>query len=243
MTKPKPATQFPDTLANSAYAQIRHDILNGRFSPNEKLAIHQLRARYDIGASPLREALNRLTSERLVFAIGQRGFRVAAISLDDLRDITRMRILLESEALAESVRAGDDTWEASVVAAFHRLNKIEAARITNFVDWEARNAEFHETLLGACSSPRLLQLRAMMFDQHRRYRSLSSDIFTFSRDVAAEHKSIFDAALQRNASAACEAMSEHIRSTARNLEDHFARLEDVNRSDSSKARRRPNTHR
>ena len=71
-----PATtdDLPRTVAESTYQRLRQDILWGRFAPGSPLRSDELRSRYDVGISPLREALTRLTSERLVTSIGQRGF-------------------------------------------------------------------------------------------------------------------------------------------------------------------------
>src|SRR4029078_7554831 len=62
------------TIADSAYRRIRQDILWGRFAPGSPLRSDELRARYGVGVSPLREALTRLVSERLGTSGGQRGF-------------------------------------------------------------------------------------------------------------------------------------------------------------------------
>ena len=206
------------TFADAAYELLRADILGGYYAAGAKLAIHQLRERYSIGASPLREALNRLVADGFVALIGQRGFRVAPISVDDLRDVTRLRIIFETAALRDSIEAGDDAWEAGIVAAFHQLSKIGYARGANFVKWEERNAAFHDALVAACPSPRLLQFRQNLFDQHKRYRSLSSGSVPPSRDIPQEHQEIMQKTLARDAASACAAITQHIQATALSLE-------------------------
>ena len=118
--------QATKTLVESVYNRLRSDIIEGRLQPDSKLRIEELRKQYETGASPIREALNRLAGEGFVTVEGQRGFRVSSVSLDDLKDLTRMRILLECEAMRESIKQGDDKWEANVIASFHRLAKAEA---------------------------------------------------------------------------------------------------------------------
>ncbi len=201
------------TLSESAYAQLRDDIIAGRLAPQAKLRIEELRQDYQTSASPLREALNRLAGEGFVTAEGQRGFRVAPVSLKDLNEITRLRILLESEAIRESIRYGDTDWEASILAAFHRMSKADAGRDENIPEWEARNDEFHEALIAACDSKRLLNLRRSLYEQHKRYRLISILEHDESRDVGAEHRAIMEAALARNAAAACKATETHIMRT------------------------------
>jgi DNA-binding GntR family transcriptional regulator len=82
------------TLAEKAYLALRDDIVRGHFAADKPLRLAELSARYDMGFSPLREALNRLQAERLVTAEALRGFRVAPLSVAEFEDAVRVRILL-----------------------------------------------------------------------------------------------------------------------------------------------------
>lgn len=207
------------TLTEQAYDLIRADTIAGRYPPGAKLKIDELRRRYDIGASPLREALARLSADGLVVADSQRGFRVAPISLDDLWDITETRVLLEGQALRGAIARGDDAWEAAALGAFHRLHKAEERRHAGaegaLDEWEARNRDFHDALVAACARPSLLRLRRQLYDQHERYRRLVLTQGPTPRDVAGEHRAILDAALARDADRAARLSDEHILETAR----------------------------
>lgn len=213
------------TLSEAAYARLRHDIIAGRLAPTAKLRIDELRQDYDTGASPLREALNRLAGEGFVTAEGQRGFSVAPISRKDLDEITHLRIMLETEALRDSIKHGDDAWEAGIVAAFHRLSKldIDHERKRDVREWEARNQEFHEALIAACDSSWLLRLRRTLFEQHKRYRLIALLDGSSSRDVHGEHAEIMRAVLARDTIAACQATEAHILRTAESTRLAFAR--------------------
>ncbi|MGR8918963.1 MAG: FCD domain-containing protein [Gammaproteobacteria bacterium] len=204
------------TLSEAACARLRADIIAGRLEPQSKLRIEELRQVYDTGASPLREALSRLAGEGFVTAEGQRGFTVAPISVKDLDEITRLRIMLECEAITESIARGDDAWEAGLVAAYHQLSKAESSGADEAAlsDWEARNQAFHEALIAACDSAWLLRLRRTLFEQHKRYRMISLLGEDASRDVPAEHAAIFDATMARDVAAACAATEVHIQRTA-----------------------------
>ena len=67
------------SISMQAYRRLRHDILFNNLKPDEKLKIENLRYRYALGGTPIREALNLLTSDGLVERFDQRGFRVAGI--------------------------------------------------------------------------------------------------------------------------------------------------------------------
>ena len=93
----------PRTLVEKAYRAMRADIIEGRLPPGYKLRVEHLKEDYDVGAGTLREALSLLVSDALVYAEGQRGYRVSPIPLDDLEDLTNQRVLLETEALRQSI--------------------------------------------------------------------------------------------------------------------------------------------
>src|SRR5471032_289188 len=109
------------TQAEEAFDRLRHDILAVKFRPGERMHVVRLRTAYGLGATPLREALSKLSSLELVTAEGQRGFRVAPVSIANLLDITKTRAWIESIALRASIVAGDRHWESQILAAAHRL--------------------------------------------------------------------------------------------------------------------------
>ena len=208
------------TLSDLAYKRLKQDIVASRLLPGTRLAVKQISENYDIGASPVREALHRLAGEGLITSIGQRGFRVPPLNLEDLRDVTNTRVLLEIEALQQSIRAGDDAWEAGVVAAYHQLEKLEQHEQLvekEFAEWERRNKQFHEALVAACPSRWLRRLRDILHDQHRRYRYLSTHAAA-ARDIASEHRALRDAALARDFERAREVLRTHLERTAHTAE-------------------------
>lgn len=215
------------TLVESSYNRIRSDIIGGKLAPGSKLRIEELRGEYKIGASPLREALNRLAGEGFVTVEEQRGFSVAPVSPDDLRDLSRMRVMLECEALRESIRNGGDEWEANLVAAHHRLQKAEQSFGKDLAEWELRNDEFHEALLAACTSSWLLRLRHVLYEQHKRYRFIAILSQQEGRDVHREHNDILEATLARDIKAACRATELHIQYTMESSIRVFADLEEI----------------
>jgi len=207
------------TLASAVYERMRTDIMAGSLKPLEKLRIELLKNRYQTGSSPIREALNRLTAERLVIQHDQRGFTVAPVSLEDFLELTRTRILIYEIAIRESIARGDDAWEERIVVALHRLTRIPWVfdgdpRRPNP---EARKAhrEFHRALIGACGSRWLLDFADNLFDQAERYRFLSvQSQHGAKRDSHSEHKAMVDATLARDVPLALRLTTEHIQLTA-----------------------------
>ena len=118
-----------ETVGELAYRRMRADIIFGPPAPGEKLRLDRVSQTYGASVSTMRELLNRLGSEGLIVAEGQRGFEVAPVSPDDFREVAAMRQLLECHAIEQSFAAGDLDWEGRVVAAHHKLAVTERRMI------------------------------------------------------------------------------------------------------------------
>lgn len=203
----------PRTLVEDAYLRLREDIIQGKYESGARLKVEHLKDDYGVGAGTLREALSLLVADALVITEGQRGFSVAPLSLADLDDLTHTRILLETDALRQSLQNGGDDWEAGLVAAFHRLTKVEGrmSKAEPLVkEWEGCNKGFHEALINACRSRWLPYLLALLYRQTERYRRFNLTKGFARRDVHAEHSEIFEAAMRRDEKTACDALARHI---------------------------------
>ena len=215
-------------MASTLAMGIRSDIISGTWPPGTKLRIKELCERYGAGAIPMREALSRLATSGFVIAEDQRGFRVSGVSAEELTDITETRVHVECEALRQSVRNGGLDWEEKLIGAHYRLTRLPM--VTSGVsgldpEWECAHVAFHAALLSGCTSKWLKSLSDLLRDQTARYRNLSvmaqpkvskgskARRQASSRDVAAEHQQMVEAALSRDAERACALLAEHFRAT------------------------------
>lgn len=216
-----------ETRAGDVLQRMRQDIVNCVLKPGEKLRFESLRSRYEVSFSTLREALSRLAAENLVIAEGQRGFIVAPVSIADLNDLTDARILIEREALAKAIRKGDDLWEGNILSTFHRMEKLQQRIGREYYlsdDWSVVHGEFHFSLVAACGSPVLLEMRTKLFERAHRYRRMSSQFRPQWREKDVEHKMIVDAVLERDTENALRLIERHIRETSENVIEHAGHL-------------------
>jgi GntR family carbon starvation induced transcriptional regulator len=200
------AAQILDSLTN--------DIIQGEYSPGQKLHIKTLKDRYNVGTSPLREALSQLIAKDLVVSENQRGFYVSDISIDDLTDIYLARAKIESLCIEMAIDKGDDFWEANLIAASHRLNKYSKSHKIDMGEWQSRHAAFHEALVVGCMSPRLFQIRDSLFEKSTRYRNLwlrenvtNSAALEINQN---EHAALLILALERDKKSAKKLIEAHI---------------------------------
>ena len=193
---------------------MRRDIISGHFEAGQKLRTEHLKSRYEVGAGTLREAMAQLVADALVVWEAQRGFYVSPVSIEDLEDLTRMRVLLECEAVRDSINVGGDEWEAAVVSAFHRLSLAEQRLRLDpsgaFEGWEACNRQFHDALVAACGSQRMRRTRAVLYQQAEKYRRLSTIKGPPQDDLHDEHRAILEAVLGRNVELASGLLTKHI---------------------------------
>ncbi len=210
-------TKSPRTLVERAYLNLRNDIVCGKLSPGERLRVEHLKDQYEVGAGTLREALSLLVADALVTSEGQRGFRVAPISLADLEDVTNTRVMLETEALRQSIRYGDSRWEAAVASTYDLLTDAESdlAGAGSEV-WERHNKAFHETLISAYESAWTKYMLAILYRHAERYRNINwrlTAAHASGRNVRREHEEIFRAAMDRQEARASLALEAHVRLT------------------------------
>ena len=203
-------------LAISAYQQLKHDIIRGRYAPEQKLLMSHLKEHYGASTGPLREALSQLVADRLVVAISQRGYRVAPMSLAELNDIYDARAQLEGLILRLAIERGDDDWEAMVLATAHRLAKVtDVSTPDELLDiWDQRHKAFHTAIASGCNSPHLLQMRDTLFNQVERYRHLWLQETVMSPQALElkrqEHAALVEVILARDTAQADSLMRDHL---------------------------------
>ena len=169
-------------------------------------------------ASPVREALNRLSMEKLAVQVDQRGFMVAPVSLHDLQELTETRCQLYALTLPRSIERGDQLWEENIVLCLHRLNRVP---------WEigeppmlnplARqlHREFHRSLVAAYGSTILIDFMDTLFDFSDRYRLLSQRAHASrKRGTSTEHAQIAEAVITRRVAEAVDLTLAHVRHTS-----------------------------
>lgn len=215
---PLPKADQPATLATTIYARLKADILTTRLEPGRKLQSRFLMEQYNVGQTPLREALNRLTTEEFVVGMEQRGFYVKEVSREELQELTKTKCWVEGLALRESMQNATQAWEESLLVAHHRLDRtprsLKADTFEDNPDWEKVHRAFHATLIGLCGSRPLLGFCEQLADRLYRYRMMSIAKAYPARKVGAEHRDILQAVLAKDVDEAVRLLQQHYQRTA-----------------------------
>ncbi|MGE0650605.1 MAG: GntR family transcriptional regulator [Alphaproteobacteria bacterium] len=214
------------TAASTFYDELRNDILMGFLEPGARLVVDQLRARYGVGISPIRDALNRLSTEGIVKREDLKGFRVMELTEQELAEIIETQVWLNEIALRKSMERGDQAWEERVVVAFYRMRKHRRSQSeTRYVvnpEREALHRDFHLSLLSACGSRWMIRYCAQLEDLFGRYRR-----FVMRSDYPGSapgnvHKNLMDATLGRDVETAVRLLVEHVQNMGANARLHLA---------------------
>ena len=202
------------TLTQSVYAQLRADILSGRMRPGEKIRAEALRKRFNTASSPVREALNRLLSEGFVALEEQKGFRVAPVSAEELKELVKTRCWIDGLAIRESIDRFDLAWEENLILALHHLSRTHRGETGQgeSSEWESRHKDFHLALIGGCGSRWIKRISGQLFDAAERYRLLALEQ-VLERNELQEHRDLVDACINRDADRAITLLQHHYAQT------------------------------
>lgn len=198
----------------SVYEHLRADLINGFLPPSEKLQLSGLAERYGTSMGPVREALSRLDAEGLVHKKGQRGFWAADISIAEFQEVSRLRLILETDALEISIKQGDLDWESRIVGSLHRvksaLERTRNGECSDTEDLVHENRCFHMALIAGCKSKRQIDFISSLYDQSERFRRRSQLDTAEVEQELAEHQQLMEYALARDSKKACRLLRRHI---------------------------------
>ncbi len=204
------ATFKPTALSDQIYTELKHRMLTCTIPPGTRLVEKQLCEELGVSRTSLREALNRLTQEKLVDLRPHCGFRVTPITLESFRNICEMRRVVESQVAALAAeRAGP--------ADIAEMRKAAPVPLS-FEDEDAHtvycncNRAFHHAIAQSIDNLLLeeIVLSALDKDQQPLYYGIDIEVCTNPREVTAEHLAIVDAIEAREAERARNLMFEHI---------------------------------
>jgi DNA-binding GntR family transcriptional regulator len=147
-----------DALADRVYVYLRDQILNLEMEPGSKLNIDKLSRDLRVSPTPIREALNRLASERLVETEPFRGFRVQRLlDPEEIQDLFEARAVIEVAASAGSIGGLTSSDHQQLSALIAEMQQIAEAPRFDFAAFNRVDGDFHQAIVTACGNRFLLE--------------------------------------------------------------------------------------
>lgn len=189
--KRAPGSEVPN-LGDSAYAEIKSWIIDGRLAGGTGISEAELALALGLGKAPVRAALARLAQDGLVSAVARRGWRIAAITLADILDVFQLRRVIEPLAARLATQRGVDSGllKRLDVGCKAGYTPGHAASQRSFL---AANRAFHLAIAEAAGSPRLLRVLTNLLDEAERALLLGLALRNRSDEIQHEHQSLIEA--------------------------------------------------
>lgn len=188
------------------HARIREAILDGNLEPGQRLLQDELAAELSVSRMPVREALLRLEADGLVNFHPYKGFTVVTFTLDDLKEIYFLRGLLEGSA-AELAALNIKDEELEKIGGYC-LNMRKNLDIKGYDEMAGNNANFHQSIYMAASSPRLYKMIVRLWNSFP--KSSMSVVESRAELMVGEHTAIYEALREHDSEKAGLRTREHI---------------------------------
>jgi len=190
------------------YQKIRDAITYGKLNPGERLVEHQVCANFQVGRTPLREALRRLQTEGYVDFFPHKGVTISKLSIDDVEQIYDIIAMLEGYATEVATHRLTKEDMQALISLHHKMIELNAQQ--NFRPWLEHNALFHAHIVKASENQHLSKLITGLRDRLYRYRFLSVTILGQSGKYSGDHEKILAALRSKKAQQAGKLMRDHV---------------------------------
>ena len=176
------------TSADRAARILREQVAEGQLRSGTRLPEERLAAALGVSRNTLREALSQLVAERVLVREPHRGVVVATPDVDDVRDVYRVRRLVEPAVC----RAGGHGPEGLAAV---RAAVLEGRSFATAEDWAgvaSANQHFHRAVVALAGSPRLDQQMELLLAEMRLFFQRMGRPEPFHRPFLDENAAIAD---------------------------------------------------
>jgi DNA-binding GntR family transcriptional regulator len=205
-SKPRPA----DTGAR-VYEALREKAITYSLRPGAHVNEAALAAELNVSRTPVRAALNRLASEGLMTVIPNKGFFRQPLDIDAVRSLFEVRMAMEVLSVRLFCERASSQDIQALRAEWIRI-KPKDARATPENIVKADEA-FHLALARGSRNPELLRLLGELNGRIRFIRTVAMERPRFRDGAFIDHHQIIDSIEARDANAAADLMTRHIRLT------------------------------
>ena len=192
----------------SAYREIRRQILENEMPPSAQFTEQELAERLHVSRTPAREALLRLEGEGLVEIRPRHGMRVRPVSVDDVREIYEVLTALESAAAGlAAARKPPPEQIAQMRTCIKTMD--QALRKGDLRRWALADEQFHRALAEASGNMRIVEIVNTYFSQSHRLRMMTLALRPKPVSSNRDHEAVLKAIVKGDPEAARRIHREH----------------------------------
>lgn len=208
----------PVSIREKVYRVIREEVLNGRLSPGERIVETRLAEQIHTSRTPVREALHILEREGLLESIPRVGYRVKRIHWDEVEEICEIRAANEILAARWAMKRITPRELKALEQNLHTAEaEVKAGQVRAFVE---RDAEFHEILVRASGSERLLEMCQLLRRHMLRYRIESLYLSRTAFEAMAGHRRILDCIKRKDEEGIEPAIRDHLEFAKKSIQQN-----------------------
>lgn len=217
MSSRNPREHARPQLSDEASSYVRGLIMSGTLRPGASVRPETIGEALNISTTPAREALQALRVEGFLELVPRRGFQVAPLTGQDIRDLFKVQALIGGELAARAAANATDEDLVELEALHHEL--IAAAKRNNHELLEAKNHEFHRAINLMADSRKVIWVLGLI----TRYvpRQFYSSIQGWPRATMEDHAKILESIRAKDPKATRAAMENHIIHSGELLASHF----------------------
>jgi DNA-binding GntR family transcriptional regulator len=189
-------------------ADIKENILNGRYKPEERLKESELAAKYQVSKTPVREALRYLENMGFVEIVPHTMACVKRMSQKEVENLYSIQSVLEGLAVRKAITYLQEEHIQSLKRFAALLEKHYKNR--NLSEYEKANIQFHALFWKVADNENLYQLTDNIRSRLQRFRTATRRYPEEFEELVADHQRIIDVAIKKDAEEAERLVRRHL---------------------------------
>lgn len=200
-----------EKLNNEVYTAVKEDIINGKYPGGSFITEADLCQQFGVSRTPVREALLRLSNDRILNLIPNRGALVPHITLNDIIELYQLRIANDGMAAYLSNERQTPELLHALESSVAREEALFHVEEPNAQDISREDFVFHQLLVNSCGNRRLIETINLVQNEMSRIVRISADQYAFDTlgNSLQFHKKILDTFYKNDCRGARTATEDH----------------------------------
>jgi len=203
---------IPDIIAE----ELKEAILTGKFKEGQALRQEEIASMFDASLIPVREALRTLEVQGLVTFRNNKGASVTNLSMEEVKEIFEIRIMLECGAIEFATYNMKENEINKAEKILDRMDKERDGKLLSQLNWQ-----FHSIIYAASGRKRLIEMISPLYTNVERYMMLYLSDMEYHSTSQSEHRAILEACKSKDGNLASDILKIHLGLASKNLIDYL----------------------